>query len=175
MPERLLDHHTTPLTRLRLRQTMLGQLPADLLKRLRRDRQIKAMVTAGAAGLIQLIKDITEALKSVVVVELALNKTNTRSKLLPHRLIKLRSRMGLDVVLDLSRELRVIPLPTTETHQSKTRRQQPTVSEVINRRHQLLTGKITSDPEEHQRRRPGNTIQTTIPRIPQRIPKPGPW
>ena len=39
----------------------------------------------------------------------------------------------------------------------------------VHRRHQLLPGKITRHPTGTQRRRTGNPIQTTIPRIPERI------
>ena len=76
MPERLLDHHPPPLLTLGLRQPVLGELPADLLEGLRRDRQVERVVTAGAAVLVEFSDRLTEPLKGGVVVELALHKTD---------------------------------------------------------------------------------------------------
>ncbi len=173
MPERLLNHHPTPLLPISLRQPMLGQLPANLLKRLRRNRQIKRVITPRPTNIIKFLDRLTQPLKRPVIIKRALNKPHTLSKLVPHRLIKRRPSISLHRSLHLSSEIPIRPRPPPKPHQRKTRRQQPTISQVIHRRHQLLTRKIPRHPKEHQRRRTRNPTQTTVTRIPQRItPKP---
>ncbi len=169
MPERLLDHHPPPLLALSLRQAVLGQLPADLLKRLRRNGQIERVITPRSALLIQLSDRVTQPLKGIIVVELALHKADTLGELIPHRLIKRRPRIRPHGGLHLGRELLVVPGAAAETHQRETRRQQAPVREVVHGRHELLAGKVTGHPEEHQRGRTGDPVQAAIPRVPERI------
>jgi hypothetical protein len=45
--EPLLDHHAPPVLALGLRQSVLGPVAADLLKGLRRDREVERLVAAG--------------------------------------------------------------------------------------------------------------------------------
>ena len=40
-------------------------------------------------------------------------------------------------------------------------------------RHELLAGKVTGHSEEHQRRRTGNPVQTTVTRVTERISRSG--
>jgi hypothetical protein len=169
MPERLLDHHAAPLVPFGLSQAVLGQLPADLLERLRRDREVERVVPPGAADVVEFLDGLAKTLKGAVVVELTLHKTDALGQLVPHRLVKRRTCVGLHGSLHLSGEILLVPRAPGKAHQREAGRQQPAVGEVIHGRHELLAGKVTGHPEEHQRGRTGNPVQAAVTRIPQRI------
>ena len=146
-----------------LGQAVLGQLPADQLEGVRRDREVERVVAPRSPLLVELIDRFGEPLEGVVVVELALHEADALGELLPHRFIERGAGVGLDRLLDLRGEVLVLPVAAGKAHQREARRQQPAVGEVIHGRHELLAGEVPGDPEQDQRRRSGNTVQAAVP------------
>jgi len=175
----VLDHvpgsaHTVVIPGPAARADVLGHGDLDMVHivrvpQRRRNREVKRVIPAGTADLIEFLGNFTQPLKRVIVVELTLDKPDALRELVPHRLIKRRPRIRLHRGLHLGREILMRPRTPAETHQRKTRRQQPPVREVIHGRHELLPGKVTGHPEEHQRRRTGDPVQTAVTRITEGI------
>src|SRR5699024_2603181 len=68
-------------------------------------------------------------------------------------------------VVDDRPEVLVRPVAARESDQSKARRQQPPVGEVVDRWHELFAGQVTGDAEDHQRTRTGDAGETLVSRI----------
>lgn len=84
MAERLLDHYAAPLITASLGQPVLGELAADLVRSLRRDGEVKRVVAARAALLVQFLDGLAEPLERGVVVELSLYEADAFRELVPH-------------------------------------------------------------------------------------------
>ena len=110
VPERLFDHHAAPVVARGLGQAVLGELAADLLEGLRRDREVERVVAPRAALLVELIDRVAEPLERLVVVELALHEADALGELLPDRFVERGAGVGLDGLLDLRGEVLVLPL-----------------------------------------------------------------
>lgn len=119
VPERLFDHDPAPLVALGLGQPVLGELAADELEGLRRDGKVEGVVAPRAALLVQFVDRLAEPLEGVVVVELALDKTDALGELLPHCLVEGGPGVALDGRLHLGGEVLVFPLPPGEPDQGE--------------------------------------------------------
>src|SRR5215469_9341597 len=101
--------------------------------------------------------------------ELTLHEADALTQLLPDFLAERRARVGLHGVMGDLGEIGVRPVPASESDQRESRRQEATVSQVVDRWQQLLGGQISGHAEEHQHARPGEPRDTPIARIAQRI------
>ncbi len=145
MAEGLLDDHPAPrlwLPRIGLR--WFGQAGARKLfqyngKRIRRNREIERVVTAGTAFGIEFLQRLREGAEGGIVVEGALNEADTFRQLIPHLLTERCARMLFHRVEDDLCEILVGIIAPGEPDQRETGRQQPPVREVVDGRHQFLT------------------------------------
>lgn len=167
--ERLLDDRAAPGAVLLVGQTVLLELLDDLGEELRRYRQVEGEVAARALRLVEFLDGRLQRLEGVVVVEVALDEAHPLDELLPDLLAERRTGVRLDRVVDLLREVLVLPLAAGETDQGKARRQQTPVGEVIDGGHQLFTGQIARDAKDHQARRPRDTREPSVCGVTQRI------
>lgn len=108
------------------------------------------MITLRSPLFIECIDSVTHTLERIIVVELALHKTDAPGELLPHRLVERSAGVGLHGFLDLGGEVRVTPLTAAETHQCEARRQETPVREVVHGGHDFLAGQVPGDAAEHQ-------------------------
>src|SRR5262245_34865105 len=127
------------------------------------------MVPTGAPLPIQLLDGFAKRLERGVVVEVARHEAESLGELFPHLVAEWRAGVLFDRLVDDLSEVLVRPVPAGEADKRKAWRQQATVGEVIDRRHQLLTRQIPGDTEDDQPAGPGDARQPPILRIPQRI------
>src|SRR5690606_8636695 len=63
----------------------------------------------------------------------------------------------------------IFPVPTGETDEGEARRQEATIREVINRRHELLARQVPGHTEDYERAWPSDSIESTIGGKAQRV------
>ncbi len=108
--ERLLDDRAPPRVAAALRQAVLLELLHHVGEELRRHRQVEGEVAARAADLVQVLDRRLQLVERRVVVEVALHEAAALGELLPDLLAEGRTRVLLDRVVHLLREVLVLPL-----------------------------------------------------------------
>ena len=135
----------------------------------RRHGQVEGEVAARALRLVELLDRGAQPLERVVVVEGALDEAHPLDELLPDLLAERRTGVLLDRVVDLLREVLVLPLAACEADQREARRQQAPVGEVVHGGHELFSGQIARDAEDDQARRPRDTREPSVCGVTERV------
>ena len=120
------------------------------------------MVAHGSTLLVQLSDRLFEAIKCLVIVEFTLNEANALGELLPDFLAELGAGILLNRVVHNLCKVFVFPVAAGKAHQCEAGRKQTTVSEVIDRRHELLTCQVASHTEQHQATGACDAVQSTV-------------
>ena len=167
MPERFLDHHPTPFLGMRVAQPRPLQLLEHHRECTRRNREIERVVAAGAADPVQVGQRRGQRVEGVVVVERTLDEPEPFRQMTPDLFGERGSRVLPDRIVDDLAEILVRPVPPGEPDQGEARRQQPPVRQVVDRRHQLLSGEIAGDPEDHDSGRTCDARQPLVAGIPK--------
>jgi len=127
------------------------------------------VVAHRSARLVEFLERVLELGECLVVVELALDKADALGELLPDVLVEWRAGILLDRIMDHLCEVLVDPVPAGEPHESETGGKQAAVGEVIDRRHQFLSGEVTRYSKDDQGARPGDPVETAVGGQPQRV------
>ncbi len=167
--EGFLDHHAPPLAVDVSGETRVPQLLGHLGERLRRNRQVERVVAHRPARPIQLRQRLLQHFECPVVVELALDEADALGQLVPDGLVEGRARVFRDGVVNHLREVLVLPVAAGESDQAEPRRQQPAVGQVVDGGHELLAGQVARHPEDDERARAGDAVQSAIGGQPQRV------
>ncbi len=148
--ERLLDDHSPPLVLGLVRETRARQLLAHHRERRRRNGQVERVVAVCTALLVQLTERVTKFVEGLGVVERALYEPESFAQPLPDIFAERRPGVRPDRVVHDLAEVLVIPVAARETDEGEPGWQQPTVGEVVDRRHQLPASQIPGDAEDDQ-------------------------
>jgi hypothetical protein len=127
------------------------------------------MIAARAAVGVELLQRLGEPTERLLVVESSLDEPDPLGEPVPHLLAVGRAGMRPHRVADQFSEILVGPIPSGKTHEGEVRREQATVRQVVDRRHQLLGGQIAGDPEDHHPTRAGNPRHPLVALVPQRV------
>ncbi len=175
VPERLLDHHPPPWPRLPRGWLRRGGQPGPLQlgdhhrEELRRHRQVESIVTARAALPVELGHDPGEPVERLVVAELTGDEPDSLGDLLPDRVPEWGPGVLLDrPVRDLG-EVFVLPVAAGEADQREAGGEQSPVGQVVDGRHELLTGQVPGNAEDDQDARACHPGDPPVTRIPQRV------
>ena len=106
---------------------------------------------------------------AVVVVELALHEPDALGELVPDLLVERCASVLLDGVVHDLREVLVDPVPTGEADEGEAGRKEAAVGQVVHGGHQLLARQVAGDPEDDQRARAGDAVESSIGRQSQRV------
>ena len=167
--ERLLHDDAAPAVRVVLGQPVLLELADDVGEEPRRDREVEGVVAGRAALAVELLDGVLELGEGDVVGEVAGHEAEALRQLPPDLLTKRRPRvLAHGVVHDLG-EVLVGPVAAGETGQREARREQPSVGQVVDRRHQLLAGEVAGHAEDHHPAGPGDLGEPPILRAAQRV------
>ncbi len=169
MAERLLHHDAAPGVGLAVGQAAAGQLLDHDGERAGRDGQVERVVAPGAALLVQLLDGAGEVVERLVVVEGALDEAQAVGELLPDLLGEGGAGVLLHCVVDHGHEVPAVPVAAGETDQSEAWRQQATLHQVVDRRHQLALGQVPGDAEHDQPAGTGDAGQPSVAGVPQRV------
>src|SRR5690554_2698012 len=112
---------------------------------------------------------LPKVLEGCIVVELSGDEADALGQLSPDVLIKGGARVLLDSVVHDPLEILVLPIATSKTDKREPGRQQSPIGEVVHRRHQLLAGQVSRDPEDDETARPGDAIESAVGRQPQGV------
>ncbi len=169
VPEGLLDHHAAPRAVAFRGQTRTRQLPAHHGEGVRGDRQVERVVAARTAFAVELLEGRREFRERRIVVEGALHEADPLREALPDLLAEGGTRVLTHRVVDHLTEILVGPVPPGETDERESGRQEAAVGEVVDGGHQLAPGQIAGHAEDHQRARAGDTGQSAISVVPERV------
>ena len=122
------------------------------------------MIAHGSAVLVELLDGLLQSRESLVVVELALNETNTLRELCPHVIVEGRARIAFDRVVDDLLEVLGLPVATRKSDECEPGRQKATVREIVDGRHQFFAREVTGHPEDDQPTRSRYAIESAIGR-----------
>ena len=167
--ERLLDDHASPCALGRAGQSAVGELTRHHGERPRRHRHVEGMVAARAPVAVQFSDRVAQPRERRGVIERPLHETDALCELLPRRFAERGAAMLLHVLADEIPEMVFGPVAACEAGQSKARRQQAAVGEVIDRGQQFLARQIAGHAEDHDAARACDARQAQIARIAQWI------
>jgi hypothetical protein len=151
-PERLLEYEAAPSPLFLAQQARLGELLGDDPKHVRRRRQIKQTIAAGAHGGTELFAQRAVGIR---IVEIAAQVGEARGQV-AHHLGRHRPGGKLAQGLAHARSERVVrQLAARNADHGEFVRQQTRGSEIIKRRHQQSFGQIARGAEDHEGTRAG--------------------
>ena len=175
MAERLLDDDASPSLGLIGRvvhEPGVLQLLGHDGEVLRRDREIERMVAHRPALDVELVDGVTKAAERIRIVELAGDEADALEELLPRLFAELGAGVILDRVLHDLREVLVRPIASGEADQREPGRKQTAVGQIVHSGHELLAGQVAGHPEDHQRARTGDAVETVVVGVAQRVVPP---
>jgi hypothetical protein len=137
----------------------------------------QGVVAAGTPLLIEVRDHGGQLVEGRIVIEAAGYEPDALGQPGPALLPERGASMLPDRVVDQLGEVLVGPIPAGETDQRETRRQQPTIGQVINRRHQFFAGQVPGHTEDDDTARTGDPGETLVAAVPQRVDLPfdGRW
>ena len=127
------------------------------------------MIAAGAPFGVELVELLGQLAERRLVVEVALHEPDAFSQAIPDLLAERRPGVLFNAFEDNFGECVVGPVPSAEPDQCERGWQQPAVREVVDCRHQLLSGEVARHAEDHQPAGTRDAGHPLVTLVPQRI------